>query len=139
MASTLFCIVCNAAAIIDRSSNGDQPFTRANNKTKAQFNETTSVFVRNLPATVSDDDLFQEFQKHGSVINCQVSVTNHFLSIADHQTVSQLALPPLSSSDLNFSVSFNDYRFSEITIPTQSSVVLSISSLRNKPRRLSPM
>lgn len=28
--------------------------------------------MRNLPVSVSDDDLFQEFQKHGSVINCQV-------------------------------------------------------------------
>ena len=66
-------IVCDAAAIIDRSSNGDQPFKRGNNKQKAQFNEETSVFIRNLPADVTDDDLFQEFQKTGSVINCQVS------------------------------------------------------------------
>jgi len=50
--------LCNAAAIIDRSSNGDQPFTRGNIKTKAQFSETTSVFIRNLPADVTDDDLF---------------------------------------------------------------------------------
>ena len=50
--------MCNAAAIIDRSSNGDQPFTRGNIKTKAQFSETTSVFIRNLPADVTDDDLF---------------------------------------------------------------------------------
>lgn len=65
--------LCEAAAAIDRSSkSGDQPFTRGNNKQKAQFSESTSVFIRNLPSDVTDEDLFQEFQKAGSVINCQV-------------------------------------------------------------------
>lgn len=71
-------LVCNAAAIID--SSADSGLTRGNNKTKASFNETSSVFVRNLPAHVSDDDLFQEFQKYGSVINCQVGITSLSLS-----------------------------------------------------------
>jgi len=66
--------VCDAAEIIDKAcKEGAQPFERANNKQKAQFNETTSVFVRNLPLEITDDGLFVEFQKVGSVINCQVS------------------------------------------------------------------
>lgn len=73
--------LCDAAAIIDKASKeGSQPFTRANNR-KAQFSEASSVFVRNLPTDVTDDGLFQEFQKAGSVINCQV--------LRDHQSNSK--------------------------------------------------
>lgn len=64
--------LCNAAAIIDRSQDGDKSFKRGNTKFKAQFLEASSVFVRNLPVEVTDDDLFQQFQKMGSVTNCQV-------------------------------------------------------------------
>lgn len=56
-------LVCNAAAIIDSSASkgDDKCLSRGNNKTKASFNENTSVFVRNLPLNVSDDQLFEEF------------------------------------------------------------------------------
>jgi len=55
--------LCNAAAIIDSSASkgDDKCLSRGNNKTKASFNENTSVFVRNLPLNVSDDQLFEEF------------------------------------------------------------------------------
>lgn len=59
----LFLLVCDAAAIIDSSaSKGEEKkLSRSNNKTKASFNEETSIFVRNLPLEVSDDELFDEF------------------------------------------------------------------------------
>jgi len=55
--------LCDAAAIIDSSaSKGEEKkLSRSNNKTKASFNEETSIFVRNLPLEVSDDELFDEF------------------------------------------------------------------------------
>ena len=58
-----FLLVCDAAAIIDSSaSKGEEKkLSRSNNKTKASFNEETSIFVRNLPLEVSDDELFDEF------------------------------------------------------------------------------
>lgn len=61
--------LCDAAAQIDKDGNS---FTRANNKLKSQFNENTSIFVRNLPEEVTDDELFTMFQQSGSVMNCQV-------------------------------------------------------------------
>ena len=66
--------VCDAAAQIDKDGNS---FTRANNKLKSQFNENTSIFVRNLPEEVTDDELFTMFQQSGSVMNCQVSGNSH--------------------------------------------------------------
>lgn len=62
--------VCDAAALIDKDG---KTFQRANNRQKAHFNENTSIFVRNLPEEVTDDDLFKQFQSSGSVMNCQVS------------------------------------------------------------------
>jgi len=73
--------LCNAAAIIDSPAAASSGLTRGNNKTKASFNEDSSVFVSNLPQNVKDDELFQEFQKYGSVINCQV--------LRDHNSVSK--------------------------------------------------
>lgn len=64
--------LCEAAVAIDNAAKGDAGLRRTKTKTKAQFNEATSIFVRNLPADVGDDELFQEFQKAGSVINCQI-------------------------------------------------------------------
>ena len=83
--------MCDAAAIIDKSFFEGQQFKRANNRQKAQFNESSSVFVRNLPADVTDDALFQEFQKTGSVINCQVS----------RHLPRKLATLPIAVSNLN--------------------------------------
>ena len=73
--------MCDAAAIIDKSSSGDKPLIRFNNRHKAQFQEKTSVFVRNLPEDKTDDDLFQEFQKVGSVITCQVSLIEDYFGV----------------------------------------------------------
>lgn len=64
--------MCNAAAIIDRSSIDGVPFKRANNR-KAEFNEQTSVFIKNLQPSTDNDGLFAEMQKIGNVVNCQVS------------------------------------------------------------------
>ena len=93
--SLLFVLVCDAAAIIDKSSSGDKPLIRFNNRHKAQFQEKTSVFVRNLPEDKTDDDLFQEFQKVGSVITCQVSFIRDYRGVIlslSSQTVSESVL-----------------------------------------------
>lgn len=62
--------MCDAAAIIDGASTQDKPLTRGNYRTKANFNGETSVFVRNLPDHVTDEELYEVFQKFGSVLNC---------------------------------------------------------------------
>lgn len=64
--------LCEAAIAIDTASKSGSTLRRIKTKTKALFDERTSIFVRNLPEEVGDDDLFDEFQKIGPVVNCQV-------------------------------------------------------------------
>ena len=66
-------LVCESAAIIDKSQIDGQKFERVLISKKQPFSEETSVFVKNLPADVTDTELGEAFQQFGTVISCQVS------------------------------------------------------------------